>query len=407
MENTKNSLTQLIGDAKSQLELLNYANGTQKQYALKWKHFSEYAEKKGENYFSQELGCAFLKNYYGINTDKKLSSSQAFKVRTITILGELQEQNCFFKCHQKKGKQPPVQFHDILKIYGKLQLKNKISKQTIDSKNIILTRFLNFLDKQGVSDIKELTAHEVLAYLQTLGRYSSNSRSGILFTLRKFLFFLHSEGVVKEPLNDLFPVIFSYKYERLPSYYSTDEVHAILCQVDRKTEFGKRDYLILLLAVQFGMRAGDIRQLKFKEIKWSRKTIEIIQKKTNKPLQLPITEEFKYALADYIKDSRPKVDDPHIFIRHRAPFQPFANQNTFYHVINKHMILAGIQLNGRKHGLHSMRHSTASHLLQNNTPYPVITAILGHENTSTTKLYLRIDIQQLRTVALEIPNEKY
>jgi integrase/recombinase XerD len=53
-----------------------------------------------------------------------------------------------------------------------------------------------------------------------------------------------------------------------------------------------------------------------------------------------------------------------------------------------------------------MRHSTASNLLQNSTPYPVITGILGHENTSTTKIYLRIDIQQLRTVALEVPNEK-
>lgn len=401
------SLAQLISDAKIQLDLLSYASGTQKQYALKWKHFAKYAEQKGETYFSKELGNAFLENYYGIKTDKKLSSSQVFKVRTITILGELQEHNCFLKCHQKIGKQAPIQFHDILKTYGKVQQKNKISKQTIGSKNVTLTRFLNFLDKQGVSDINELTAHEVLAYLHTLDKYSSNSRSGILFTLRNFLFFLHSEGVVKESLNDLFPVIFSYKYERLPSYYSTDEVHAILCQVDRKTEFGKRDYLILLLAVQLGMRAGDIRQLKFKEIKWNRKTIEIIQQKTKKPLQLPVTEEFKYALADYVKDSRPKVDDPHVFIRHKAPFQPFANQNTFYHVLNKYMILAGTQINGRKHGLHSVRHSTASHLLQNNTPYPVISAILGHENTSTTKLYLRIDIQQLRTVALEVPNEKY
>jgi site-specific recombinase XerD len=53
-----------------------------------------------------------------------------------------------------------------------------------------------------------------------------------------------------------------------------------------------------------------------------------------------------------------------------------------------------------------MRHSVASNLLQNNTPYPVITGILGHENASTIKLYLRIDIHQLRTVALEVPNEK-
>lgn len=227
-----------------------------------------------------------------------------------------------------------------------------------------------------------------------------------MFTLRDFLLFLHSEGYNKERLNNLFPVIFTNKSEKLPSCYSTDEINAILSQVDRKTEFGCRDYLVLLIAVQLGMRAGDIRRLKSNTIKWSRNTVEFVQKKTNRPLQLPLTEEFKYTFADYMKNSRPKVDEQHIFVRHRALFQPFAEDNTFYHIINKYMTLAGINLNNRKHGLHSMRHSIASNLLKNHTPYQVITGILGHENASTTKLYLRIDIQQLRTVALEVPNEK-
>ena len=84
----------------------------------------------------------------------------------------------------------------------------------------------------------------------------------------------------------------------------------------------------------------------------------------------------------------------------------FHVRNVSYHIVNKYIIPAGIELNGRKHGLHSMRHSLASHLLQHNTPYPVISGILGHKNTETTQHYLRIDIQQLRRVALEVPNEK-
>jgi len=208
------------------------------------------------------------------------------------------------------------------------------------------------------------------------------------------------------PLNNLFPIIITNKSERIPSYYTTDEIHAILCQVDRNTDFGRRDYLILLFAVQLGMRAGDIRHLKFKNIKWNLNTVEFIQRKTKKSIRLPLTEELKYALADYMKNSRPKVDDPHIFIRHRAPFQPFVESNVFHHVINKYMLLAGIQIKNKKHGLHSMRHSIASNLLKNHTPYPVISGILGHETTSTTKFYLRIDIEQLRIVALEVPNDK-
>lgn len=406
MNHTTISLTDLISKTTKKLDQLGYAEGTKNHYILIWKHFLEYTNQKGQNHFSNELGNAFLKDYYGIKDGIKLSTNQVFKVRTIIVLGEMLENNYFLRCHQQPGKQVSSHFSNILEEYEKEQLQNNLSKGTICGKKIILVRFLNFLDNQGITDIKKLTSLEVLSYLNTLEEYSNNSKSGIIFILRNFLLFLNSEGYIKEPLNNLFPVIFSNKYERLPSYYSTDEIHAILCQVNRNTEYGRRDYLVLLLAVQLGMRAGDIRQLKFNNIKWNRNTVEFIQQKTNKPLQLPVTEELKYALVDYMKNSRPKMDDPHIFLRHKAPFQPFVKTNAFYYIINKYMALVGIKLNNRKHGLHSMRHSTASNLLQNRTPYPVITRILGHENTSTTKLYLRIDIQQLRTVALEVPNEK-
>lgn len=406
MDNTTISLVELIAIAKKHLTLLGYAEGTKNQYALKWKHFLKYAEQKGHSDFSKELGKAFLKDYYGIKADMKFSASQVFKVRTITVLAEILEHKCFLRCHQKQGKEAPLQFHDVLKKYEKLQLEKKISKRTTQGKKNILIHFLNFLNEQGIADITTLTPQEVLSFLHTLEGYRHNTRSGIMFTLRNFLSFLHSEGYIKEPLNNLLPIIFTNKYERLPSYYSTEEIHAILCQVDRNTLIGRRDYLILILAVQLGMRAGDIRQLKFENIKWSLNKIEFVQQKTKNLLQLPVTEELKYALADYMKNSRPEVDDPHIFVRHKAPLQPFVESNTFYHVINKYMALAGTKVNNRKHGLHSMRHSAASNLLQNNTPYPVITGILGHENSTTTKLYLRIDIQQLRTVALEVPNEK-
>ena len=406
MDNTSVSLGKLVNKAKKHLDLLDYAEGTKCHYALIWKHFLKYAKQKGCRHFSKEFGWAFLEDNYKIKPGMRLSPSQVFKVRTITVLGEMQEYNYFLKCHQKPGKLAPQQFQNVISKYEKFQTEKRLSKETINGKRIVLVRFLNYLDEQGITDIAVLTPQKILFYLHTLEEYRPATISGILFVLRNFLSFLYSEGNIKEPLNKLFPVIFTNKHDRIPSYYSTNEIHAILCQVDRDTEFGRRDYLILLLAVQFGIRAGDIRQLKFKDVKWSRNTIEFIQQKTKKPHQLPLTEEFKYSLADYMKNSRPKVDNPHIFVRHRAPFQPFIESNSFYHVTNKYMALAGIELHNRKRGLHSMRHSAASNLLIGHTPYPVISGILGHGNISTTKFYLRIDIQQLRTVALEVPNER-
>ena len=120
-------------------------------------------------------------------------------------------------------------------------------------------------------------------------------------------------------------------------------------------------------------------------------------------LVLPMPDSVKYAMIDYLKNSRHKSIDPHIFIRNCAPFLPFASSNSFSDVIKKYMKLAKIDISLRKHGIHSLRHSLADNLLQNDIPLPVITGILGHESSETTKEYLRIDMKKLKSISLEVP----
>ncbi len=405
-DNTNISLANLIQQATLYLNELNYSEGTKYHYRLKWKHLQIYAKSKNRNNFSLELGKSFLSDYYGIEQGMKLSTSQVFKVRCIKVLEEYRQHKLFHKCHQTVGRQVPNQYKLILEEYIQLQKELQLSTRTLQDKQIKIIHFLSYLDRENLNNFNNLMPNDVMAYLGTLSEYASASRSSILFTLRDFLAFLFSKGYSESPLARLFPVIFTNKFERIPSYYSIEEIQKILKQVDRNTEIGRRDYLVLLLAVQLGMRAGDIRKLEFINIKWHLDTIEFIQEKTKNPLRLPLIENLKYALIDYIKNGRPNSDDPHIFIRHKAPFIAFAKGNVFWGTINKYMDAAGITINHRKHGLHSMRHSMASNLLKNNTPYPVITGVLGHENSNTTKLYLRIDIEQLRSVALEVPYER-
>ncbi|WP_077215149.1 site-specific integrase [Bacillus dakarensis] len=405
MSDTTN-LTELIQQATQHLIDLRYSEGTIYRYRLVWKHFRVYAETRNHKIFSLKLGEAFLLDYYGIKPNMKLSESQVFNVRCIKVLEEYHQHNSFQKCHQSPGRQVPNQYINIFEEYIQLQKELQLSKRTLQGKKIQIIDFLSYIDKENLIGINNLMPEVVMVYLETLSKYASATRSGILFTLRDFLAFLFSKGYTESPLNQLFPVIFTNKFERIPSYYSIEEIQRILKQVDRSSEIGRRDYVVLLLAIQLGIRAGDIRKLKFDNIKWHLDTIEFVQEKTNNPIRLPLVENLKYALIDYIKNSRPITNDPHIFIRHRAPFIAFTKGNVFWSIINKYMDTAGITINRRKHGLHSMRHSMASNLLKNNTPYPVITGVLGHENSNTTKLYLRIDIEQLRTVALEVPYER-
>ena len=67
------------------------------------------------------------------------------------------------------------------------------------------------------------------------------------------------------------------------------------------------------------------------------------------------------------------------------------------------MMRAGIHTTGKRHGPHSLRHSMATGLLEDGTPLPVIAAALGHNSTKNTSRYLRIDIERLRSIALEVP----
>ena len=407
MNKTTISLKELISNVESHLSALDYSPATINKYSSCWKKVLNRCNVEGIEDFSYETCMLFIKEEYNIPVSENPKPHHVFYIRTIKVLNEYLLYGKILKCHQKSGVQVVPEFEDVLSDFIKFGFESGLSKRTMESKSIHLTRFLNYIKEFNISEIKLLEKEPILLYVKYISEngYSMSTRSGILFTLRSFLSFLYERKYIDIPMQELFPVIFSNKMERIPSYYDEDELKNILSHINRDKDIGKRDHLILLLAIQLGIRAGDIRMIKFESIKWGKGTIEFIQQKTGNPIQLPLLDNIKYAIIDYIKNGRPKGESPFIFLRHRAPFEPYESTNVFHYTITQYMNKAMISYSNRKHGLHSMRHSLASNLLKNNTPYPVIAGILGHESASTTQLYLSIDIEQLRSVALEVPYE--
>src|SRR5699024_4416086 len=251
---------------------------------------------------------------------------------------------------------------NILMNYIENLRQSNLTDRTIQGKQITIIRFLQFLKTNKITEISKVQTKNVLSYIESLTNYATSTKETILYTLKDFFNFLSSNNYNANRLAQLFPIIRSNKLEKLSSYYTAEEIQSVLSSVDRNTEIGRRDYLILILAVQLGMRAGDIRKLKLDDIKWHLEKIEFIQEKTKNTSHLPLSENIKYALIDYLKNSRPLSNDPHIFIRHRTPYGRFEKGNVFWSVVNKYLVLAEIETNGRKHDLHSMRHSLASNL---------------------------------------------
>jgi integrase len=176
----------------------------------------------------------------------------------------------------------------------------------------------------------------------------------------------------------------------------------LLAAVDRSSAKGKRDYAMLLLACRLGLRAGDIRALKLDQLHWDDSTIEVTQSKTGVPLILPLTGEVGDALIDYLKSGRPATAHREVFLKVNPPFDPFAADSNLHHIVSYWRRLAGIRFRtAQKRGMHSLRHTLATRLLQKGTPFPTIAEILGHTSLESTRIYAKADVESLRSVALD------
>lgn len=295
-------------------------------------------------------------------------------------------------------------FASVLGDYLNLAEFSTLSELTIKGKRLALTQLMNYLGDNGVYIFSDCLQKHVTNHINQISNLAHATISGRLFIFRHFFNYLHQKGITRYSGNELFPVIFTNKRERIMSFYSLEEVRQVISAIDRKSRSGKRDLAIILLASELEIRSSDICRLKMTDLHWERRTIEFIQYKTKIPQQLPLTETVRFALLDYIKNARPACSRDNIFIGIRNGYAPFSN--TCIHCFVSHYFKkVGIDISERKHGPHALRNSLATNLLHNNTPMYIIKDVLGHTNINTTRIYLNIDLDTLKQIALEVPYE--
>jgi site-specific recombinase XerD len=225
----------------------------------------------------------------------------------------------------------------------------------------------------------------------------------ILSDLRSLMRFLCMEGILSADLSQHVPKVRIPRDARVPSGWSRSEIEAILAAVDRCSPKGKRDYAILLLACRLGLRAGDIRKLRLENIRWDDDQIEVTQAKTAVPLALPLTQEVGEALVDYLQHGRPITKHRELFLRIKAPIEPFGHHDNLHHIITFYRQRARIALPRQgSRGMHSLRHSLATRLLEAGTPLETIAGVLGHMSLESTQIYTKVDVNALRTAALDV-----
>lgn len=274
------------------------------------------------------------------------------------------------------------------------------SDGTIERSKSNLKHFAQYIT-QKANSFNQLNEMHILDYLNSLCEYNNHTLVNQVDEIRRILKFGYDNGYHDKDLTSVCPRVKEHKNDCIPSTFTVQEVNALLNSVDRESPIGKRDYVILILDSKLGLRSGDIASLRFENMNWEINTIHITQGKTGTPLELPLLEELGWAIIDYMKNGRPATNCQTILVRHNSPFDSLAGGA--YDIMQKYIRRAKLSIpEGKRHGLHALRHSLASTLLEQNTPLPIISGVLGHLNTETTKAYLKIDVKQLRQCALEV-----
>ena len=396
------SVNDLIEAVRAELFRVKYKEQRVNLYESIWATLVRYMEKRDLKHFDMKIGLNFLEDEYGITVFKHLNSSKGIRVRAINMLGEYQLHGIVLSKKVTIGKE---YYHVVKNAFNGFVASRRqygISEKTLASDELYLSRFSAYLSKKKLSKISELDTSHILGFINTLAGKSNATVYCTLGSLRALLRYLHEEKILKNDFTSVVPKITIDKTSRIPSAYSRVEVQKLLNSIDRGNPKGRRDYAILLLASRLGMRAGDICALSFRNIKWERNEIEFTQRKIQEKTILPLLPEVGSAIIDYLKNGRPITDSTAIFVRHTCPITPLMPP-TLHSIVWQYLQFAGIKVpDGKKHGPHALRHSLASVLLEENTPLPIISEVLGHTNTDTTSIYLKIDVTHLRRCALEV-----
>jgi site-specific recombinase XerD len=397
-------ISRQISESAEHLKSKKYSKYTINNHFSVWKRFKQYAESKGAVYFSEALVAGFLTDNYEVTDGIQLKKKQVNAIRSMRILCDVFQCGVVSIRVKRRIYNAPSQFEEVFDSFLNFRRKQGYSLRTEQATQLYLERFGLYLDTVGVKCFADVSPFHLNGFVNS--QFESGMTKSTVGNTLSILWGLFTFAAGKYHAVNLGQSMPKSGYRRnrpLPSTYSADEVKRLLKVVDRARPIGKRDYAILLLAAKLGIRTGDICNLQFSHFKWEDSRLEFVQGKTDKLLVLPILHEVGEAVIDYLKHGRPETESNHIFVRHQAPFIPFSLKSMNL-LVKKHVLDAGIHVGNRKIGLHSLRHSLASSLLQENTPLPIISEVLGHTNTNTTRVYLKIDATQLKKCALGVPS---
>ena len=266
----------------------------------------------------------------------------------------------------------------------------------------VARRFLWHRFRGGKIRLKELCTKDVTDFIlqdsSIRGRRSAQLMTAVL---RSFLNYLFQEGRTAANLAMAIPATAGGRLSELPRYLEAAQVEKLLQCCDRRCNVGRRDQAILLLLARLGLRASEVASLELDDIDWAAGEL-FIRGKGNRVDRLPLLPDVGKAVADYLQRGRPGCSTRRVFVHCKAPYAGFSSPpNAVSSIVHRALARAG--LNPRHRGAHLLRHSLATNLLRHGASLTQIGQVLRHQQTQTTEIYAKVDLNALRALAQPWP----
>ncbi len=188
-----------------------------------------------------------------------------------------------------------------------------------------------------------------------------------------------------------------YRLADVPSALSWEQVRRLLGVVGVREPNGRRNYAMLLLIASYGLRGCEVRALRLNDIDWAHDEIVIFAPKTGRRRVLPLTRPAGEAVLDYLLAGRPPSRHREVFLSSRPPHGPLRSKINPW--LGRQLDKAGIVTDRR--GAHILRPSLAVHRLRSGETLKGIGDLLGHRRPDTTFIYTKVQVDDLRSVALD------
>lgn len=399
------SIDEAIKKVLSFLESIPLAPATVRYYSFCCGHVKEYYLKNGLQCFTHDDAARFAAEQIACSENGEFIKTYALVMRKAAyyIADCFASNELIWKRNRYKQHCLCDQYQMILDSFEE-SLSGNLSEGSVYNIVNETRRFLSYLESTECTGIQNLTAEMLRSYVIREAPKHTGNFINLTWPLKRFIEYLQKDGLGVSINTAILLANPVPSHERVLDAFDSRETASILESIDTKTVRGKRDYAIVMLALETGLRWSDIAKMELPDISWENRTIRVRQEKTGTSIILPLTVKAGNAVAKYILEARPRCDSPYIFVRLRRPYEPMLSSATpVADIMRRYYKTNGIEHHfGDGKTFHGLRRTMGTNLVKSGIPLEEVSQILGHRSINSARHYISLHEEMLAECCMDI-----